>query len=168
MVGSGIPAPSSEYTTRRLRKTFEPLNSGPKQDGTLYLCTTGLPKGANTQGSRVCHSTCPGLLPGYVSSNIEGKERATGNLFKIIKRDIHGFGNNVPPKLLKLSDFCTKYKDKKVDRNLYNFLLDPAMFDLAYHLLKSKPGNLGIRGPQAFHYMTPGLNPDTLDGINKE
>jgi group II intron reverse transcriptase/maturase len=66
-----------------------------------------------------------------------------------------GFHYEVPPKLVSLAEFCSKYPNKIVDRNIFNILLTPQMFLLAYHKLRSKPGN-----------MTPGLYPDTLDGID--
>lgn len=45
----------------------------------------------------------------------------------------------------------------KIDRNLISLLSNPKLLELAYNNIKSKPGN-----------MTPGVNPETLDGISGE
>jgi nicotine oxidoreductase len=68
-----------------------------------------------------------------------------------------GLHNNVPSKLISLQEYCKDNVDKMIDRKLYNLFYDPKMYEIVYDKLKSKPGN-----------MTPGLTPDTLDGLNIE
>jgi group II intron reverse transcriptase/maturase len=54
-------------------------------------------------------------------------------------------------------DRCNKLPNIKITDPVYNILYDRRLFEIAYHNLKSKPGN-----------MTPGINPETLDGISME
>lgn len=61
----------------------------------------------------------------------------------------------IPKRLLKLAEFCNKNPDKIVPDKLFAFLRIPEMYQIAYSKLKSNPGN-----------MTPGINPQTLDGIS--
>lgn len=63
----------------------------------------------------------------------------------------------IPAKYLKLIKFCSnKPFGIKID-DLYTLMLNERMFEIAYHKLKSNPGN-----------MTPGINPTTLDGVSSE
>lgn len=65
--------------------------------------------------------------------------------------------SNVIRKLRDLHLRSTKFKSEPIDRDLYKLLCDPDILLIAYNKLKSKPGQ-----------MTPGLNPETLDGMSKE
>ena len=56
---------------------------------------------------------------------------------------------------MKLAEFCNKNPEKIVPDNLFALLRIPEMYQIAYSKLKSNPGN-----------MTPGVNPQTLDGIS--
>lgn len=80
-----------------------------------------------------------------------------GELISGIRSYSVGLHNNVPSKLISLQKYCNDNIDKMIDRKLYNVLYDPKMYEIVYDKLKSKPGN-----------MTPGLTPDTLDGLNIE
>jgi len=62
-----------------------------------------------------------------------------------------------PKRLLKLAEFCNKNPDKNVPDNLFALLRLPEMYQIAYSKLKSNPGN-----------MTPGIKPQTLDGISSQ
>jgi len=65
--------------------------------------------------------------------------------------------NNLPNKYIKLVNICAKRtKDFKIN-DIFGLMCNSRMFEIAYHNLKSKPGN-----------MTPGINPTTLDGVSKE
>lgn len=60
-------------------------------------------------------------------------------------------------KFKKLVKFCANaHADVKVD-DLFIIMLDKSMYEVAYHKLRSKPGN-----------MTPGIDSTTLDGISSE
>lgn len=65
--------------------------------------------------------------------------------------------NNLPNKYIKLVNICAKRtKDFKIN-DIFGLMCNSRMFEIAYHNLKSKPGN-----------MTPGINPTTLDGVSME
>ena len=76
--------------------------------------------------------------------------------------------STVVTKLNRLNQRANYDKIGKIEGKLYNLLSSYDMLLYAYENIKSKSGNLGIRGPQAFHDMTQGITPDTLDGISKE
>lgn len=63
----------------------------------------------------------------------------------------------LPKKFLKLAEQCSKDPDRIVPDNLLALLRIPEMYQIAYSKLKSNPGN-----------MTPGITPETLDGISME
>lgn len=63
--------------------------------------------------------------------------------------------NNLPNKYLKLIKFCSNKPSGIKISDIYDLMLNERMFEIAYHKLKSKPGN-----------MTPGMNPTTLDGVS--
>lgn len=63
----------------------------------------------------------------------------------------------LPKRFLKLAEFCKRNPDAIVPDNLVKLLRLPEMFQAAYSKLKSNPGN-----------MTPGIKPQTLDGISLE
>ena len=137
------------------RSQLEPESKEPKRTTSTILDTIGLPKGSNLYGNRgivVPVLNC-GLI--YGSGNALKRGRVPGILLTQNRGYCDGGHENVPNKLVSLAKFCSEYPDKYVDRNIYKLMLDRDMFHLAYHRLKSKPGN-----------MTPGLNPDTLDGLN--
>jgi len=145
-----------DMTTDRLtRSQLEPESKEPKRIYSAISDTTGLPKGSNSYGSRgiVIPVSNLGLI--YVSGNALRRGRIPGIFFTNVRRYSDGGHNVVPEKLVKLANICSDYPNKYVDRDIYKLMLDRNMFQLAYHKLKSKPGN-----------MTPGLSPDTLDGLN--
>lgn len=63
----------------------------------------------------------------------------------------------LPERLLKLAEFCKRNPNAVVPDDLTKLLRMPAMYQAAYSKLKSNPGN-----------MTPGIKPQTLDGISLE
>lgn len=62
----------------------------------------------------------------------------------------------IPTEFIAFQSKCVRWKGP-IKENVYKFLLDPCMFEIAYTKLRSNPGNL-----------TPGINPTPLDGINAE
>lgn len=63
----------------------------------------------------------------------------------------------LPRKLRRLMDACNKSSNMKITDPIYTILYDKRLYEIAYHNLKSKPGN-----------MTPGILPETLDSISME
>lgn len=63
----------------------------------------------------------------------------------------------LPSKLVRLMEMCNKMPNIKITDPIYNILYDRRLYEIAYHSLKSKPGN-----------MTPGILPETLDGMSLE
>jgi retron-type reverse transcriptase len=64
---------------------------------------------------------------------------------------------NIINKLKNLHKRSETHEDLPIDRDVYKLLCNVEMLSLAYEKLKSKPGQ-----------MTPGINPETLDGMSKE
>lgn len=121
----------------------------------------GLPKGSDPYGNGV--PVVPAAVPTpmisrnslYGLSNV--KRRGRGTVFetpptRYYSTDVQ---NNVISKLESLTRYCKNKNHQPVDRNLFGILKDPHFLELAYNNIKSKPGN-----------MTPGVTPETLDGIN--
>jgi hypothetical protein len=142
-------------TDRLTRSQLKPESKEPKRINTTNLDTTGLPKVKNHYGNRgiIIPASNKNLI--YVSGNTLRKGRVPGILLIQIRRYSDGCHNCVPEKLVSLAKFCSNYPDKSIDRNIYKLMLDRNMFKLAYHKLKSKPGQ-----------MTPGLSHNTLDGLS--
>jgi hypothetical protein len=64
---------------------------------------------------------------------------------------------DLPRKFDKLIEFCLIPKEGVKINDIYKLMFDKRMYEIAYHKLRSKPGN-----------MTPGIIPTTLDGISME
>jgi hypothetical protein len=62
---------------------------------------------------------------------------------------------NLPRKFEKLVNLCTIPKDDLKISDIYNLMFNKRMYEVAYHKLRSNPGN-----------MTPGMSPITLDGFS--
>ena len=63
----------------------------------------------------------------------------------------------LPKKFAKLIEICERRKEDLKVSEIYPFMSNMKMYEIAYQKLKSNPGN-----------MTPGINETTLDGISKE
>ena len=132
--------------------TSNEMSYQPKVEYRPMKLTTRLPKGSNSYGNGVV--TVPAHF-GYELGNSNWKGYTTVNNLASIRRystDVH---KKVLDKLDSLTIYCAENKDKIVDRKIYKILCDPYFLQFAYNNIKSKPGN-----------MTPGITPETLDGIN--
>lgn len=74
-----------------------------------------------------------------------------------IDHSLTGVVDKLPAKFLKLVKFCANKPSRIKISDIFDLMLNERMFEIAYHKLKSNPGN-----------MTPGLNPTTLDGVSTE
>lgn len=149
--------------------------------------TPGLPKGSNSHGNRdlilligsmpiipIIHSRIKinGKLRRlfnsnplfhfnqYINQKIEiGKlGRRSVDIIGLFRQYSSGATVKILEKLTDLNKRSILKPYKIIDRDLYaDFILNKDMFLIAYDKLKSNPGN-----------MTPGINPDTLDGLNLE
>ncbi|KAG2216630.1 hypothetical protein INT45_007205 [Circinella minor] len=132
----------------------------PKDDNGQIVRTMGSPKATNGYGDRgtvVLANPLPGL---YCSMKLEARGRVPGCIIRSYVSaagDSSTVQSNATKKLLKLAEFCRNNPQKQVDSKVYNLLYDIRLFEMAYHKLKSKPGN-----------MTPGFTPTTLDGMSPE
>nr|YP_010391192.1 hypothetical protein NDA36_mgp37 [Fusarium vorosii]QID45199.1 Reverse transcriptase (RNA-dependent DNA polymerase) [Fusarium graminearum]UPX02618.1 hypothetical protein [Fusarium vorosii]DAC73639.1 TPA_asm: hypothetical protein [Fusarium graminearum] len=138
----------------RTSKVTEIVSKG---DSRIFTLNTGLPKGSNTYGNRAL--VVPSTLS-YEPGNAGWKGRGAATL--LFRRNYVSGGDtsaklNVVGKLNKLAERSISSPDSIIDRNLYNLLTNKDMLIYAYENIKSKPGN-----------MTPGVSPDTLDGISIE
>jgi hypothetical protein len=64
---------------------------------------------------------------------------------------------DLPRKFEKLVNICLIPKEEMKINDIYNLMFNKRMYEMAYHKLRSNPGN-----------MTPGIIPITLDGISME
>lgn len=144
--------------SKRTSKVIGVTSKGEQR--TLSL-STGLPKGSNSYRQQSNYSTWLGpIRPRYDSGNAEWKERvAVPLLFKrtyVSGRDTEE-KSNVGSKLNKLASRSYSTPNQVIDRDLYKLVSNIDMLTYAYENIKSKPGNT-----------TPGVSPETLDGISKE
>lgn len=130
-------------------------NVQPKDGYVQIGGTFGWPKGSNAYGHGTTILPVNSIL--YANPNRLGRGRVVGNNVILSRRYSTGSAPNVPDRYVSLVERCEQYPNDIVDRDLYRFLLDPNMYLIAYHKLRSKPGN-----------MTPGISPETLDGLSSE
>lgn len=133
-VGYGIKNLQDKSVDGLTSSQLEPESKEPKRDVNAILDTIGLSKGRNPYGNRGIIVPASILL--YDSSNMLRRGRIPGILLTNIRRYSDGGHFFVPDKLVNLSEFCSKYPDKYVDRNIYKIMLDKDMYYLAYHKLK--------------------------------
>lgn len=65
-------------------------------------------------------------------------------------------GVQVPPKLIKLFNTCSRVPNGHI-HDIYSLMFDSRLYDMAYHAIKSNPGN-----------MTQGIDGTTLDGWDQD
>jgi retron-type reverse transcriptase len=113
--------------------------------------TAGWPKGSNSYGHRSV------VVPANLYRAINTATRGRAEVKLILRRNYSGTGctNNSVKKLDNLTKRCKEKPIEQVDRSLYSIMCDPYILELAYNNIKSKPFN-----------MTPGITPETLDGVS--
>ena len=151
-----------ESLTRCILNTFKNKSKQSKESVRVKKATVGLPKGRNSYGSRVIIVPVNKYVVGNTTRN---RGRITVDF--TLKVRSYSTGSDTAPTLWTEANIIDKLKDlysrsKKhpntpIDRNLYKLMCDINILKLAYEKLKSKPGQ-----------MTPGINPETLDGISIE
>lgn len=144
-----------EISASYVRNIIKNKSGQPKERNEVQEATPGLPKGGNSYGNRatVVLKTTGNAV------NIQGRVAVNSALYS----RTYSTGRTIDPEsnvIRKLRDLhlrSAKFKSEPIDRNLYKLLCDPEILLIAYNKLKSKPGQ-----------MTPGINPETLDGMSKE
>jgi group II intron reverse transcriptase/maturase len=99
--------------------------------------TTKVVKSSNWKGGRILGQT------------LRNKSSAAGDP-STVKSD-------ATAKLQRLGKICLEDPDYIVTDSIYKFMYNSRLYEIAYHNLKSNPGN-----------MTPGIIPTTLDGFSSE
>lgn len=165
---SSTEGKNTGYSTR-VMKDMGVVSKGKSRTLTL---NTGLPKGRNSYCSSLYESRSPywqrnsgstwvGMnRPIYDSGNSEWKGSTVAPL--LFSRTYVSGGDTeaksyVGLKLNKLAKRSNSFPNQKIDRDLYNIVSNIDTLTYAYDNIKSKPGN-----------MTPGVTPETLDGISRE
>jgi hypothetical protein len=128
-------------TTRNVKSRQSKGNFNP------YQQTTGLPKGPKIYGNRgIVVPRIVGRVPGRGVRNIASVAGSSSTV-----------STDSVSKIRKIAELCMKNPNFIVKDKLYRLIFDPRLFEVAYHKLTSKPGS-----------MTPGINPQTLDGMSSE
>lgn len=150
------------FTTQVTRSECNDESLVSKGSKRTECVTGGLPKSPKTHGNGVF------IVPDKVkftlrygggSPSRKGRDTAK-NLFqfKNYSTGCTTHGTSRSNVLDKLNNLRIKASEgKPIDRNLISLLSNPTLLEIAYNNLKSKPGN-----------MTPGITPETLDGISSE
>ncbi len=146
---AAVPA----YSSIRRSKEMSLQSKGSMWTNTA---TMGLSKGSNPQGNGVW------IVPAYLKrtygpASVGRRGSHTVRPSSSPRHYSTGSVNNVMSRLDDLSRWCSEHPEKSVDRKLHKLMSDPALLEYAYNQIKSKPGN-----------MTPGITPETLDGISYE
>jgi hypothetical protein len=155
-----------------LIKRIKKLSLQSKEGALILKITTGLPKESNFygNGSVILPAKSYPALKLHLSRKTNNKVKflyEVGNTtrkgrteVKLLLRQNYSGTVCTRNSVTKLDSLILRCKNKpyeKVDRPLYSIISDPYILELAYHKIKSKPGN-----------MTPGITPETLDGISYE
>lgn len=153
---SSIEGGITDFSTR-IRKVIGFASKGDER--TLFL-STGFPKGGNSYRQRNIGSTCFLGNRGYATGNSVGKGSNVALLsfrrFYVSGGDMEA-KSNVSSKLNELANRSRSNPNQIIDREVFRLATSVETLIYAYENIKSKPGN-----------MTPGVTPETLDGISKE
>lgn len=124
--------------------TLKDMSLQPKKYVRTTIATTGLPKRSNSHGNRVfvLESSFEGIQPRILSA---------------VRHYCTSGASEVMEKLEKLSKRSADRPNLTINKNLHSLVYKVEMLTLAYHNIKSKPGN-----------MTPASDNETLDGISHE
>lgn len=141
---------------------FKGKGGQPKGINVQPTRTVGLPKVSNDYGSRATIvPTCPLIRYNTTRGNTLGRGRVAARVFR---NELNYCTNNartdevkVVKRLKELHLKCINDPDMIITNNLHKLISDRDILSIAYKKLKSKPGN-----------MTPGITPDTLDGMSNE
>lgn len=117
----------------------------PKEYVRTIKCTTGLPKESNFYGNRV-------TILGSISWSVTANKRSNP-----IRHYSTSGATNVMSRLEKLRFRSENRPNHSINSNLHSLVYNVDLLNMAYNSIKSKPGN-----------MTPGILPETLDGISHE
>ena len=133
--------------TSCVRNIIKDESKQPKGSNWIGMTNTGLPKGGNPHGNRatVVFERKRVVVNGASKLRSYSTGRTTSEKLNVIG------------KLEDLFLRSERFTNESIDRNLYKILTNVEMLELAYNKLRSKPG-----------LMTPGVKPETLDGISKE
>jgi len=126
--------------------TLKDKSLQPKEYVRTIKNTTGLPKESNFYGNRVT------ILGKLYSWSVTANKRSN-----VIRYYCTSGTNNVVSRLEKLRLRSENRPKHTINTNLHSLVYNVDLLNLAYNLLKSKPGN-----------MTPGIVPETLDGMSQE
>jgi len=143
--------------TCSLLKRIKEMSLQPKGSKLTNHATMGWPKGGNSYG----HGAS--IVPATISTSPYGTDNTVRRGRLAVKTGLNlryystGCTNNVVSRLNCLTERCRNYPDSTIDRPLHKLVSDPLLLEIAYRNIKSKPGN-----------MTPGITPETLDGISSE
>jgi len=135
-----------------------------KEKKGLNVGTMGLPKATNGYGSRgiiipLNNFSLYNTAKVVMSSNWK-RERILG---QIIRKNSNAAGDpstvksDATAKLRRLGKICLEDPNYIVKDSIYKFMYNSRLYEIAYHKLKSNPGN-----------MTPGIIPTTLDGFSSD
>lgn len=105
--------------------------------------------GFNPKGDRKCH-----FKQNSQHNGIRYYSKAVAPLHKS-ETDKNTTKGDLPRKFEKLTQICATPKNGFKVNDIYKLMFNTIMYEVAYHKLKSNPGN-----------MTPGITPVTLDGIS--
>ena len=133
--------------TSYVRNIIKNESEQPKGSNWIRTTNTGLPKEGNLHGNRttVVFERKRVVVNGASTSRSYSTGRTTSEKLNVIG------------KLEDLYLRSEKFTNESVDRNLYKILTNVELLEIAYNRLRSKPGQ-----------MTPGIKPETLDGMSKE
>lgn len=120
------------------------------------IATPGLPKGSNSYGNR---ATVVPVYLGAISNTIVNRRRIAAISALRFRSYSTGCASDQESVITnKLRDLYFRSKNNPnevIDRDLYKILCRIDILEMAYDRLKSRPGQ-----------MTPGVNPETLDGLS--
>lgn len=144
-----------EVFTSYVRNIIKNKSGQPKESEWIHTATPGLPKGSNSYGNRAT------IVLKTIGNTVDIRGRvAVKNAFtsrNYSTGSTTDLESNVMNKLKDLYIRSQKFVSEPIDRNLYKLLCDTEILVIAYDKLKSKPGQ-----------MTPGVKPETLDGMSIE
>jgi len=145
-----------DILARFLIKIIKKMSLQPKESNLTNIITIGWPKEGNFYGHRVRVVPVSVTLEYSIGNTIQ-KGRLAAKTLSNKRFYSTESTKDVISKFDNLVDRCRLHPNLVIDRSIYSLICDPRLLELAYNNIKSKPGN-----------MTPGVIPETLDGISSE